>query len=327
MNVSSRLDILMFHRVLEKGFPYFIPPMSVSQETFTGLLQWIARFREIVPLDQAVERLRNGTLSRRTVALTFDDGYRDNFDAARPVLNRLGMPATFFVPVHQIDKQEVYWWDYLYLKAKNYFSPFKKWVERYSTERLASSPSQHDFLLDGVTPETFARGVVRQLNAQTPSVRKNFMHAFFSEFGAYDGVRQLMTWHELAVLTKEGFSIGSHGLSHVPLTDLTHVEATRELKASRQILSERLGTVIFGFSYPRGNFDKEIVQAVPNAGYSYAAGTKFGSNSESSNLYTLARRNISNFSGVRSYAPILMHLIELSGLLDPILTSRRTYQR
>jgi hypothetical protein len=90
-----------------------------------------------------------------------------------------------------------------------------------------------------------------------------------------------------------------------------------------KILSQKLGTAVKGFSYPRGAWNREIVSMVRQAGYDYAVSTVFGSNRPGCNIYTLSRRGISDYPDIRSFFPVPMYLLEMTGLLDRLIAKRR----
>ena len=93
--IDSRLVILMYHRVLPEFDP--LRPDDITLPVFARCMRTLKRFFNVVPLSEAVDGLRKGLLPRRSVAITFDDGYADNVTSAAPVLAELGLPATVFV--------------------------------------------------------------------------------------------------------------------------------------------------------------------------------------------------------------------------------------
>ena len=92
---KGRLSILIFHRVLAQPDPLFADvPDAVEFET---KMRWVRDWFNVVPLARAADMLEAGTIPARALAITFDDGYADNEEVAAPILQRLGLTATFFV--------------------------------------------------------------------------------------------------------------------------------------------------------------------------------------------------------------------------------------
>lgn len=322
IHMGGQLDILTFHRVMPAGLTYFIPPMAIDSLTFTGLVERLAAKGRIINLDEGVRQLASGQIKGRKVALTFDDGYRDNFDLARGILLRIGAPATFFVPIAPIDKQLVYWWDHLHavvLKAKDRFVSWVKNRPDFKLKNLAIEAIPGDCC----SWDARCRAVVKMLNGVSEYERGVFLKEMADEFGPYRGERLLMDWDEIRQLQQEGFSIGSHSVSHIPLTDLDEPSAKHEIMASAGFIEEHLGQRPSGFCFPRGAFNISHARMVSDCGYRYAVTTQFGSNKVHSDVYTLRRRNISDFHGLRGRFPVFMHLVELNGWLDRLLASRR----
>jgi peptidoglycan/xylan/chitin deacetylase (PgdA/CDA1 family) len=307
----------MFHRVIVENEEYFIPPMSVSYSIFSFLMEKLAKSRQIVSLEKALEKMQCGTLKGRCVAITFDDGYRDNYEIAMNLLKSKGIPADFFIPVSPIDRGYPYWWDYLDSVIRKNKILFLKWLRMSRFEGIAELSD----LKDRQMP--VSRLIVRYLNTAGKYLCADFLNAVQTEFGPYGGKRLLMNWEELRCLHKCGFTVGSHALSHTPLTDLPLWEAKREISESGKILSQKLGTAVKGFSYPRGAWNREIVSMVRQAGYDYAVSTVFGSNRPGCNIYTLSRRGISDYPDIRSFFPVPMYLLEMTGLLDRLIAKRR----
>ncbi len=311
--MTYSLQILTFHRVLPEGEEYFIPPMAISANTFSKLIRWLAKFMKIIDLNDAAKQIRAGGFQGRAAAISFDDGYKDNFDVAKDILKQAGIPATFFIPVYPIDKGDPYWWDYLYHVVRRDISEFLKWLKSIGHEQIITQQPL----------KLFCRSIVQYLNGLGNAERLAFLTDMSKTFGDYDGGRMLMIWNEVKQLIEEGFSIGSHSLSHIPLTDLTPDDAEIEIKKSKSALSERLDAEILGFCYPRGACNANIAMMAKEAGYAYAVTTVFGSNHSDCDLYRLSRRNMSDYQGIRSYFPIPAYLLELTGLADFILAKRR----
>jgi peptidoglycan/xylan/chitin deacetylase (PgdA/CDA1 family) len=97
----ARLSILILHRVLPS--PDTLQPDVFDAGHFDAMCRWVKAWLRVLPLDEAVQRLRSGSLPARAAAITFDDGYADNHDVALPILQRHGLPATFFIATGYLD--------------------------------------------------------------------------------------------------------------------------------------------------------------------------------------------------------------------------------
>ena len=100
--------IVTFHRVNDD-----LPPDELTRTSrdFERFCRFFRTYFDVVSLDYMVTRIVGGASIGGTLAITFDDGYRDNFEVAAPILRKLGLPATFFVVTRYLDTATVPWWD------------------------------------------------------------------------------------------------------------------------------------------------------------------------------------------------------------------------
>lgn len=101
--------VVAFHRVQETVEPD--DGLTVSLRMFERHCRFFRDHFNVVPLRDIVEKLERGQRLNRELAITFDDGYRDNFEHAAPVLEKLSLPATFFVVTQWMGTDVVPWWD------------------------------------------------------------------------------------------------------------------------------------------------------------------------------------------------------------------------
>ena len=288
--------------------------MAIREKVFKRLVKHLNWLGRVIPLSHAVQKINEKALRGNNFAITFDDGYIDNYQIASPILSEYDLPATFFVPFHNIENQEVFWWDYLFHVVKKDKSHFDEWLLSQGI-----TIQQEDSLSD----RYYARRAVQIFNGLSEEKRQTLIAGFKKEFGVYDGSRLLMNWHEVRDIAGRGFEIGSHTISHIPLTDLEDLKAEEEILRSKELISRKLNCEVNGFCYPRGAFADKHMEMVRQSSYSYAVSTRFGSNKERANLYALKRRSISDFPDFRDRFAGSFHLLELSGAVDPILLKRR----
>jgi peptidoglycan/xylan/chitin deacetylase (PgdA/CDA1 family) len=120
--------VVAFHRVDDA---HDARGLSISRAMFERYCRFFQRHFHVTPLRDLVGKLERREPLRRQLAITFDDGYRDNFDHAAPVLERLGLPATFFVVTQWIGSDVVPWWD----SENNVRHPWMTWDQVRSLRR------------------------------------------------------------------------------------------------------------------------------------------------------------------------------------------------
>jgi len=266
--------VLGYHRMVEDFAAqarFEMPSMLTSRAMFERHLDCLGQYFRFVTLDEVGEHLLNGIPFEKPVAsITFDDGYRDVYEHALPVLERKGIPAAMFVVTDLVGRP--YWQthDKLYHLVAKAFAcwddprrqmfgllrdlglPARDLTRRagFRTPLLAVST-----LLPGL-----ARADVRRLMAGLESAVGNGFH----------DIPLTVTWDMLADMRRRGFTVGSHTRSHVSLPMERAETVAIELEGSKQELERRLGERIDHFAYPGGQFTDTVVDAVDRAGYRFA---------------------------------------------------------
>ena len=320
------LTILTLHRILPEGECYFIPPMTLSKKNFQEILELLVRRFCPIALEEAVEKLKKGMdLPERAVSLTFDDGYLDNFTVALDILNEYGMKGTFFIPVNQIENQEIYWWDLLYQIGMENPGDLATLADQQK-----ALPQEIISLIKEMSKKkhkeqgSVCRQCVRLLNGTNAAKREQFVEGLKRLSVSKDHQRLLLNWDEVREISRQGHDIGSHTRSHRLLTQLDEDDARKEIFESRVDLSRKIGKEVVGFSYPRGEWNQTVAKLVAQAGYSYAVTTRYGRNRDSADVYRLARLNISDYQGIRASMAKTMFYLEMAGFLDRLLVGRRS---
>jgi peptidoglycan/xylan/chitin deacetylase (PgdA/CDA1 family) len=207
---------------------------------------------------EAIDHIADGGPRRGTSALiTFDDGYRDNFEVAAPILRQLGVPATFFLPTAFLEAPRLPWWDEVARILKRTRARRLELPRRPDDDGPAPSPLRID--LDAVPRPEAIRSVIAAFLDETIRDGPWFlgMLADRAEVAGDDGVlaRDLFADWDLvrrATGPGTGLSVGSHGHSHRKLAGLVEYEQLRELADSRRILRDRLGRDVEALAYPYG---------------------------------------------------------------------------
>lgn len=267
--------VLGYHRVVEEfeaSATGEMPSMLTSARMFERHLDWIGRHFQFVTLDEIGERIAAGRpFDRPSAAVTFDDGYRDVYEHAFPVLRRKGIPAGVFVVTDLVGQPFWQVHDRLYhLVAK----AFARWHdpsrELIGVLRALEIPA--GWLARSRSATRSPLLAVSSLLPQLPlaDVRR-VMDRLETEVGnGFHDIPRTLNWTELAEMRDAGIAIGSHTRSHVSLPAETPAEIAGQLEGSRRTLEQRLGQTITHFAYPGGQFTPAVVDAVARAGYRFA---------------------------------------------------------
>lgn len=251
-----RLRIMMFHGVGVPDYPAL---------TFAKQLESLTRRYEVVSIDRALQTLHSDCPPRRPLmVLTFDDGLRNNYRVAYPLLCRLGLPAVFYVCPALIDVA-TWLWNHEARERLHSLVP----AERNAlAENLGSPSSDSNSIVEWMKTlpidECHARlDVVR-------SATKGFVPSRLQR-DCFD----LMSWQELSDLDPGLITVGSHTLSHPILTRLSSEQLDHEVRKSRQWLEDRLQRNVSHFCYPNGTNSPAVRAAVTGA-YDSAVTTHYG---------------------------------------------------
>ncbi len=274
----GRLLVMMYHRVVtDPTLDPFGLGMCVERRHFEAQLKWLKHNFQVLPLDEAVQRVRQGeTLPAYSAAITFDDGYLDNLTDAAPLLQRYQLPATFFVTTGGLTDGAAFWWDRVIAALADSTMESVLLPTLGFSAPLSLSPMRRltsvEQILAGLwaLPPTALPGAIEEvITALVPGA-------------AYDTAEQVraprMTPAQVAELHAMGFDIGAHTIRHVDMRSLSTKEASRELLESRQHLEAILNQPVSAFAYPSGYHSEALQAVVRYAGFNYAVSADRGIN-------------------------------------------------
>ena len=241
----ARLSILIFHRVLEKSDPLF--PDEPDAKRFDQLLGWIESWFNVLPLDEGVQRLRTGTLPERAAAITFDDGYADNFKVALPILRAHGLPATFFVATGYIDGGRM-WNDTIIESVRR--------TELRRCDLTARGLSTFELTTNAERRKAIET-IIRWAKYLPTEERLAFAAHIADEAMVPLPNDLMMTSDNLVDLHRAGMQIGAHTVTHPILARLNDRDAEAEIAGSKAFLEAVLGKGIGLFAYPNGKFGED----------------------------------------------------------------------
>src|SRR6266852_1601112 len=122
----NQLIILMCHGVVQTPLKVY-SSCFVDESSFRGQMKYLKKYFVVIPLSEAVERLRNGEIHQPTAVITFDDGLQNNHDVVFPILREAGLPATIFLPTELVNTNDTLWYCRLNLALSETNKPSLVW--------------------------------------------------------------------------------------------------------------------------------------------------------------------------------------------------------
>lgn len=275
---SPSAVILMYHSVRDDPRQWASvigPGITHASSIFRRQMEIIAQDFVPVTLDDILLFLRGeASLPRKAVAVTFDDGFADNYEYAAPILNHIGIRAAFYASVNLIGTSAAPW----YCRLRYAFSATHKaeWIDASNGKawHLTDPATREAALLASfdlcapLVSDRQERAIVEietALEAKIPADRQCFM----------------MDWDHIRSLRAAGHIVGSHTLTHPNLAHVSDDEDVRkELEESRRRIESELGSEVVHFSYPHPalnpQWSAKTVKMTAAAGYRTAVTTTHG---------------------------------------------------
>jgi peptidoglycan/xylan/chitin deacetylase (PgdA/CDA1 family) len=265
---------------------------------FERQVVYLKKHCRVVSLNELVDAIDNNThLPPRAVVLTFDDGWRDNYEYAFPILRQYGLPATIFLSTGYIGTDRIFWPERL-LAALSAMKDGSQDGDKAKPEGLPDGLSrQIDRWVDG--PRKFdhdrATEIVEEMKLMPSSIREEVVAEFSRRVGRNTPPtesRIMLNWDEVRTMQSAGICFGSHGVTHELFTHLSSESLADELRLSAEKIEKETGIRPTHLAYPNGNYTSEIVEAVKLAGYRSAVTVELGLACAKDNRYRLPRVNV-----------------------------------
>jgi peptidoglycan/xylan/chitin deacetylase (PgdA/CDA1 family) len=283
--------ILMYHSVDDRHGRSDAWGLSVSPENFANQIEALVSERTVVPLEDLARCVRTGRVPRGLAAITFDDGYANNAAVAKPILERYNAPATLFYMTAAAETPG-FWWDRLeciITTASSMPTTLRIPLPRRTLEISLGSIDRHQALAQ-----------IWQCLRELTSERRERAIAHLAETLAVDpadpALRPL-TADEIAALEGDIFSIGAHTVNHPSLPRLAPDELAQEITGSKVFCERLLNRQITAFSYPFGDYDERVREAVEEAGLTLGCTTMFRSVRPEDDCLALSRIGVGNWTG------------------------------
>jgi len=275
----GRLSILIFHRVLPR--PDDIFPDEVHAQRFDHICAWLKAWFRVLPLDQAGAMLAEDSLPARACCITFDDGYADNHEIALPILQKHGLPATFFIATGFLQGGRM--WNDTVIESIRHCPRAELDFGEHGQYRLSDAASRRTAIEAIIGKIKYLPIDQRQLATEDLLARSDASLTEQLMMGP-DGVRRLFD---------AGMQIGAHTVSHPILAKTAPDMAREEILSSKRYLEDLLGQECSLFAYPNGkpgrDYLPEHVDLVRELGFKTAVSTAWGASGPGADPLQLQR--------------------------------------
>lgn len=270
------LSILIYRRVHAQPDALF--PEAVDAHRLAQHLRLLGRWFRVLPLGQAARRLQERSLPSRAACITFDGGYAEHADVALPLLQRAGLPATFFVASGFLDGG--YTWSDAVIEL----------VRKAPGTRL--NLSRGGFGSYDIGCNTRRRAVIDMLLAAlaalAPLERLERVRLMARRTSS-----TMLSADQLIALHRAGMEIGAHTVNQAPLASLSNAEARAEIGNGRSRLEALIQAPVRLFAYPSGkpgcDFEQRHGNMLRSAGFDAAVTTAPGAARPGTDPYELPR--------------------------------------
>jgi peptidoglycan/xylan/chitin deacetylase (PgdA/CDA1 family) len=282
---GPRFAILCYHRIGTEGVPLY---SYLPAPQFEAQIRLVHQRYRVVSLEQLCSELENGVQVPPSVAVTFDDGYRDVYTYAFPILAAYGVPATIYATVGAIERGEVPWYDRVFVALQ---------VAQASQLRVPFDPPREYPLSSPAKRFQAALEIVAGLR-RLPDKRRKEVCAILERqivLPQDELAGRMLTWEQVRTMHRAGIAFGSHTMTHPVVSQLDSAELDRELGDSRSLLEAKLDAPVRDFAFPFGqpaDCGRIGPAILAQKGYRSAATTSWGINRPGTDPYALRRVQI-----------------------------------
>lgn len=265
---NDHIVVINYHRIKQHRKSHYTlfddEVFGPDQEEFDRQIKWLANNTTIVTESDLIAMVQDRRVPiGKTVLITFDDGYIDNYTLALPVLRKYKVPAIFFIPTQAIEERRLGWWDCIsfFLKTTRRSEIVVDGVNLYPQHQRREAI---EFVLNLVRRDKFAVSDLLDKLCTACQVDYPSLHRQDAE---------LMTWEHLQEMVGNGMSIGAHTHSHQILANLQFSQQEDEIKRSKTIIEQKLNSIVRSMSYPVGtyrHFNADTKKIARTAGFELA---------------------------------------------------------
>ncbi|MCP4353412.1 MAG: polysaccharide deacetylase family protein [Desulfobacterales bacterium] len=306
--------ILRYHSVAEPEDNYYATPGTcITPKEFESQIRFLSENYNIVSLDTIADCIeKQQPFPEKTVVLTFDDGYRDNYQAYR-IMKKYNVQGTFYIVAGCIGNGEPLWlFEIIYIVSKT------------SKSELKLSVRGKDFyfpLLSENQKHTAFRKIIEIIKSNNLETREQIRTQLkdrLNDISDFDekSSKVMLTWEQVQEMSCNGMTIGGHTMTHLNLPNADPYDMVSEIEECKKMIEQKTGNSVRHFSYPNGGkydyYNESVTEAVKKSGYITATTSNNGVTDLKSDPFELSRIRITN------HLPEIIYQVDC----EPLITQR-----
>lgn len=289
---KNNFVIFLFHGVIEKNLFEVrnYNKKHILKKEFLKILRLLKRKGNVLSLDEILYCIKNHiNLPKNTYAITFDDGFENNYSLAAPILDELNLPSTFYFSTDFIENNTMSWIDKIEycVELKKKGEVFIPWLRR--KVQFNSKQSKIN-LLDNIryfVKNNFGFNI------------NNFVNHFFNQCNikiinhSNINIDKKINWKQTNILKNHRlFKVGGHSHEHLSLGLLSRKQSTLQIRKSFRLFKKRINLNLDHYSYPEGrkiDYNKSIITSLKSSGIKLCPTAIEGKNNLNTSLFDLKR--------------------------------------
>ena len=289
---KNNFIIFLFHGVIEKNLFEVrnYNKKHILKKEFLKILRLLKKNGNVLSLDEILYCIKNHiNLPKNTYAITFDDGFENNYSLAAPILDELNLPSTFYFSTDFIENNTMSWIDKIEycVELKKKGEVFIPWLRR--KVQFNSKQSKIN-LLDNIryfVKNNFGFNI------------NNFVNHFFNQCNikiinhSNINIDKKINWKQTNILKNHRlFKVGGHSHEHLSLGLLSRKQSTLQIRKSFRLFKKRINLNLDHYSYPEGrkiDYNKSIITSLKSSGIKLCPTAIEGKNNLNTSLFDLKR--------------------------------------
>jgi peptidoglycan/xylan/chitin deacetylase (PgdA/CDA1 family) len=249
-------------------------------------MRYLLKTHKIFSLEEIANIIsENKSLPKKAAVITFDDGYKDNYTNAFPVLKKYKIPATIFLTTGNIGSNNLFWWDKLeYILVNTKIKRFD--LGDFGYIFTPSKGNKFKTLDEIITRFT------RVSEDKKWKLINELLEKSDVEIPKDIGKNIIMSWDDVKEMNENGIDFGAHTVTHPILTKISIKQAKNEIINSKRDIEKRLKKSVNTFSYPNGltnDFNNDIKDLIKESGFVCATTIIPKMTTKKSDLFELGR--------------------------------------